>query len=266
MPVLQAIAFDLDDTLYPERDFVLSGFRAVASWAEIHLGIPAHDGFAELRDLFEEGVRGNTFNHWLAGHGLAEEKLVPQLVRVYRGHAPQITPFLEVPALLQNLHRRYRLGLVSDGYLTVQQRKLAALGLTPYFDAVVFSDEWGLESWKPSPRPFRALLERLDVEASRTAYVADNPSKDFMGARQAGLLTIWVRRPGGVYSHLNPPSQQHAPDIEITSLSALANAVERLGPAVGSILRTTDRQKQSEDSPTGLGRNCLPPERDHRGG
>ncbi len=228
MPALQAIIFDLDDTLYPERDFVFSGFRAVAGWAETHLDIPAHDGFAELRSLFEQGVRGDTFNHWLAAHRLADDGLVTQLVQVYRGHTPQIKPFPEVLPLLQSLHRRYRLGLVSDGYLAVQQRKLAALGLSSYLDAVVLSDEWGAEAWKPSPYPFQVVLERLGAEASRTVYVADNPTKDFLGARQAGLRTVWVRRPGGVYGHLNPPSPQHTPDVEIAALTELESVLQKL--------------------------------------
>jgi len=228
MSILQAITFDLDDTLYPERDFVLSGFRAVAGWVEIHLDIPARAGFVELRNLFEQGVRGDTFNRWLAAHRLADGDLVARLVRVYREHIPQIQPFPKVPALLQRLHHRYHLGLISDGCLAVQQRKLAALGLSGYFDAVVFSDEWGPEAWKPSPYPFQVVLERLGVEASRTVYIADNPTKDFLGAHQTGLWTVWVRRPGGVYSHLNPPSPQHAPDVEIVSLTELENTLQKL--------------------------------------
>ncbi len=60
MPALRAVVFDLDDTLYPERAYVLSGFHAVAAWAEEQLKIPRRLGFAELRQLFEDGVRGNT--------------------------------------------------------------------------------------------------------------------------------------------------------------------------------------------------------------
>ena len=69
MPAWQAIVFDLDDTLYPERAYVLSGFRAVAAWAAGELGLPVTQGFAELRRLFDDGVRGDTFNRWLESHG-----------------------------------------------------------------------------------------------------------------------------------------------------------------------------------------------------
>ena len=52
----QGIVFDLDDTLYPERDYVLSGFKAVASWAEARLGVPSLGGFSGLRRLFDKKV------------------------------------------------------------------------------------------------------------------------------------------------------------------------------------------------------------------
>jgi len=219
--MIQAIVFDLDDTLYPERAYTLSGFQAVVTWAEEHLGIPHHQGFAELRRLFEEGVRGDTFNRWLESHGFQPDDWVPQMVQVYREHNPHIEPYPEVPELLQRLRPRYRLGLVSDGYAEVQRRKLAALGLTSCFDALVFSDEWGREAWKPNTWPFETVLERLGVTGPEAIYVADNPHKDFLGARQVGMWTVRVRRSDGLYSHLEPPSSEHAPDVEIETLSEL---------------------------------------------
>lgn len=227
----QAIVFDLDDTLYPERDYVLSGFRAVAAWAEEHLGIQAGQGFAELKCLLEQGVRGDTFNRWLAAHDLVNDSLVQQLIQVYREHEPVLKPFPEVPALLDLLHRRYRLGLISDGYLVVQRCKLAALGLAHHFDAIVFSDEWGREAWKPNIWPFQVVLKWLGVVVFRTVYVADNPLKDFLGARQVGIFTIWVRRPGGEYTHLNPPTDRHAADLIVDSLNGFEQALMQLEKA-----------------------------------
>lgn len=221
----QAIVFDLDDTLYPERDYVLSGFRAVAMWAETHLDIPAEQGSTELQQLFAQGVRGDTFNRWLLSHGIDGADLTPQLVQVYREHTPTLTPFPGMPQLLDRLRDRYRLGIVSDGYLAVQQRKLAALGLADYFDVVVFSDQLGREAWKPSTRPFETVLERIGVASEASVYVADNPKKDFLGARRAGMATIWLRQPDGEYTHLEPPTSQHAPDLLVTTLALLEHAV-----------------------------------------
>ena len=223
----QAVVFDLDDTLYPERDFVLSGFRAVARWGESRLGIPADAGYDELRGLYESGVRGETFNHWLGQHGVDAAPLVPEIVDVYRQHEPSLRPFPCVPGLLARLRRDHRVGLVGDGYRDVQERKLNALGIRHLFDAVVFSDEWGRHAWKPSTAPFVAVLEQLGVTAASTVYVADNPNKDFIGARRTGIHTIQLLRPDGEYAGSAAPTPDHAASHVINDLAELEGILEQ---------------------------------------
>jgi putative hydrolase of the HAD superfamily len=218
---LAAVVFDLDDTLFPERDYVLSGFRAVAEWAQGRLGIAADRGFEELRHLYEEGVRGQTFGRWLAQRGTLESGLVEQLVAVYREHEPRIAAFPDLLGLIRSLRGRCRLGIVSDGHLAVQRKKVGALGISDLFDTVVLSDEWGHGAWKPSTRAFEEVLSRLDVAAADAIYVADNPVKDFIGAREAGMRTVWLRRAGGEYSGLRCPSAAHVPDWTVETTDDL---------------------------------------------
>jgi putative hydrolase of the HAD superfamily len=216
----KAIVFDLDDTLYPERDYVFSGFRCVAAWAETHCNIPAMEGYQHLTSLYESGVRGDTFNRWLQSYQRSLH-FVPELVETYRRHTPTLELFPAMGPLLANLHKLFRLGLVSDGYWDVQKRKFAALKISNYFDAVVFSDEWGREAWKPSPFPFLTIVERLGLPAHEIVYVADNPTKDFYGARQIGMATIWCRHSNGDYVHLEPPSASYAADLTVDSVDSL---------------------------------------------
>ena len=227
----QAVVFDLDDTLYPESDYVLSGFRAVAAWAGEHLGIPKELGYRSLETLFRSSCRGHTFDRWLALHHVAANgELVARLVEVYRDHQPEgLNPFPEVRDVLSALRPIVRLGIVSDGYLAVQQRKLAALGLAPYFEAVVFSDQWGRGFWKPSQRPFVVVCELLKVAGENAIYVGDNPHKDFHGARSLGMGTVRVQRQQGEHATAVPVSALHAPDVTISSLSELPQV---LGTAV----------------------------------
>lgn len=229
MPVLRAVVFDLDDTLYPERTYVLGGFRAAAVWADKYIGIPPDQGFTELSRLFDEGVRSNTFDCWLKNRRLGPGNWVEELVRVYREHEPQIVPYPGVLDLLRRLRQHFLLGLVTDGYLAVQQRKIASLGLTSCFDALVFSDELGHEAWKPSPQPFEVVLKKLRVTGHEAAYVADNPTKDFLGARQVGMWTIRICAPEGLYSHLEPPSPDYTPDTDIQDLNSLETVLVQIG-------------------------------------
>lgn len=222
----RAIIFDLDDTLYDERQYVLSGFYAVARWAQAELGLPVAESYADLAGLYAGGVRGSTFDQWLAARGLPAAELTPRLVAAYREHEPQLLPFPEAPALLARLRAGHRLGLVSDGYLAVQRRKLAALGLAPLLDAVVFSDELGRACWKPSPAPFEEVCRRLGVAPVEAVYVADNPAKDFAGPRRIGMASIWARWPGGEYTGREPAGPEFAPDWTISGLAELPGLLE----------------------------------------
>lgn len=225
----QAIVFDMDDTLYPERDYVLSGFRAVAEWGSTTFGIDAATGFTQLQMLFETGVRGDTFNRWLTDLNIIQQydepekvnAIVASLLQIYRQHLPTLRPFPEVTAAIPQLAKRYRLGLVSDGYLAVQQRKWAALNLAQHFRGVVFSDQWGKPAWKPSPKPFIEVLKLLDISPTQAVYVGDNPLKDFLGARQIGMKTIWLKREQSEYANKQPPTTAHMPDQMVTSWASL---------------------------------------------
>jgi putative hydrolase of the HAD superfamily len=239
MNKLQAIVFDLDDTLYSERDFVLSGFQAVANWAAINLGISQEQGYATLANLYHQGVRNNTFDRWLALHELDDDKtqslqpeLVANLLDIYRQHAPTISPFPDAIELLTTLAQSYKIGLVSDGYLEVQQRKWLALGLDTFFDAVVFSDKLGRENWKPSTAPFKLVLEQLNILPAFSVYIGDNPRKDFFGARQLGMYTIQIQRSDSEYGHLEPPGLDYHPDVKIDSLADVLIAIENLDRAL----------------------------------
>ncbi len=228
MPKLQAIVFDLDDTLYPEREYVKSGFKAVAVWVEEHLGIPQDVALHGFFELFAEGERGNIFDLWLSRQGFAPELWVPQMVETYREHEPQITPYQDVLDLLPRLRQVYRLGIVTDGHAYVQRKKLEALGLAPYFDVIVFSDDLGKEARKPSVVPFKVALEQLRAMGHRSVYVGDNPLKDFVGARKVGMWTVRVRRPEGLYSQLEPPLPEYAPHAEISALNKLIEVLAQI--------------------------------------
>lgn len=213
--------FDLDDTLYPERAYVSSGFGAVAAWAEQHTGIPAARGKRELEALFDAGIKTRTFDHWFEQCGISDTAYTCQAVSLYRGHVPQIEPFPEMVDLLVRLRAAHHLGIVSDGTAEIQRKKLDALGLANLFEVIVFSDELGRDAWKPSPLPFQHALTRLGLEPADAVYVGDNPRKDFLGARRAGLESIWLQLPGGVYADLFPESSEYDADIRVNSMRAL---------------------------------------------
>lgn len=223
---LRAVLFDLDDTLYPERQFVDGGFRAVARFLAGPSGRAETELAARLWELHLRDGRGRLFDTLLGELGLGNDPdLVPACLLVYRTHPTRLTPVPGAEALLDRLRGAgVRTGLVSDGNGAVQSRKLAGLaGIAARLDAVVLTDELGPGHAKPSPVPFRVACWLLDILPSATIYVGNDPRKDFIGARSAGLRTIRIGslpdEGGSTTIEVKAPDDA---DLAVASLDALA--------------------------------------------
>ncbi|MFA5257250.1 MAG: HAD family hydrolase [Opitutales bacterium] len=223
------LAFDMDDTLFPEFDYVFSGFRAVDLWLRRKREVL---GFAEAAaEAYAMGVRGTVFDHALNVMGVDEDKnLVAEMVQVYRCHNPDIHLDSRTQAVLKALSARAVLCLISDGPLCSQRAKAAALGLDGLFDHIRCTDEWGREFWKPSPRAFEevAALHPMPTP-SCYAYIGDNPSKDFVIPRKMGWHSVRFIRNRGMHEHDSAPSTDHEPDSVIHGMDDLPDALRALG-------------------------------------
>ncbi len=188
----EAVIFDLDDTLYPEKAYVRSGFKAVSAL------FPAVKDMAEkLWAAFEAGQPA--IDAVLEAEGLSERK--KEALQAYRGHFPEIRLYPEAAALLERLRRTRKLGIITDGRPEGQRAKLAALGLTFLADETIITDELGGPEWrKPNPRAFELMAERLGLPFDRMAYVGDNPGKDFIAPEKLGMRSIWFDNPEGLYT------------------------------------------------------------------
>ena len=71
----QAVIFDLDDTLYPERQYALGGMRAVAAWVRRELGLPENRSYRELRQLFDQRRSITTFGPYSPGQAVAMKRI-----------------------------------------------------------------------------------------------------------------------------------------------------------------------------------------------
>lgn len=223
---LEGVVFDLDDTLYLERDYVKSGFLAVSSFLADGYALDKRQVYRQLMASFEAGIRDRNFNVVLEEIGLNEEALIPRLVQVYREHKPSIVLLPDAAAVLPKLRQKYRIGLMTDGYKGAQRNKLAALGIAHQFDAIVLTDDYGREHWKPSPVPYTKVLEKLSFEGPEVIYVGDNPHKDFIGAKSVHMGTLRIRRNGGLYKDITFDND-HEADCEIWDLRELPDILAR---------------------------------------
>ena len=208
---IEAVCFDLDDTLFDFTEYVRAGLLRAADHVEERTGLRLHDELVAL--YFEEGVTSGTFDRLVARHVLPPS-IVPDLVEAYHDNDGWITPYPGARAVLDELGARYRLGLLTDG--RNGREKLARLGLADRFDAVVVAH--GRDFSKPDPEAFERVLDHLGVEPAATVYVGDHPYLDVYGAKRLGMRTVRLRR--GRYA--GEPSHPAAdPDLELRDLDGL---------------------------------------------
>jgi putative hydrolase of the HAD superfamily len=140
-----------------------------------------------------------------------------------------LTVAADVPATLQRLRRRYRLGCITDGFAEVQRRKLRALGLEDAFDVIVVTDDHGRRNWKPAAYPFLLCCRSLGVTSDRAVFVGDNPDRDMAGAQNAGIRSIRIRRELGYFCQY--ASAAYPADYEIADLEALIPLLDSIDAA-----------------------------------
>lgn len=221
---MKAIVFDLDDTLYPEKDYVISGFREVDQWMKNTYQLSGL--FEKLVELFLKGRRGRLFNEALSNMDFDyDENLIQQLVNIYRTHTPKIELYFDAQQTLNFFVKKMPLGLITDGYAVTQRKKVAALSVDIAMNAIIFTDDGGRQNWKPNIRPYQDMVRLLCDIADEYIYIGDNPKKDFFSAKKLGWKTIRVRRPGTEHYYVETDSE-YAADIQISTLFELAGILK----------------------------------------
>jgi len=225
--MIQALIFDLDDTLYPERDFVLSGYRAVAHHVADRYGFSFDEAFSTMMEALDTLGRQRVFPSLLMRLPDASVPLA-ELVEVYRQHRPAIRLFPGYPALLKDLSSQYRLGIITDGLPSVQERKVQALGLEDMVEKIIYSWEYGSEREKPHPLSFSLMLESLQTDPKSALVVGDNPEKDGRGAHGVGMPYAQVWHPASNACQTDEVGP-NAAEFVMDSLFQLPHILRQLG-------------------------------------
>jgi putative hydrolase of the HAD superfamily len=183
------VVFDLDDTLYDEYDFLLSGFRSVAR------RFCPEDELNANRLLINTYLKGeNAFKVLVNQYQMKRKGVgVNEILELYRNHKPTIRlkdcAFHFISLLKE---KKIKTGIITDGRSVTQRNKLEALGIPDKMNLVLISEESGSE--KPSKQNYRAFQDRF--EANEYIYFGDNPEKDFVAPNLLGWKTICMKDSG----------------------------------------------------------------------
>lgn len=249
---MKVVVFDLDDTLYKERDYVLSGCRAVATVIGNRYGIETYkllqiienaanvsEGFDRLISFVNSGLTTQV-------SGIDQPLGIADILGIYRNHNPQIVLSEESRHTLEWLHnQRFALGIITDGRSIAQRAKIGALGLDKYCQSenIIISEEIGADKhlsvgFQRIMDNFRAAEEATVISTSGPLeslrsenphrnldffYIGDNPRKDFYWPNKLGWRSIQLLDPRGVNIHqpVKGVPAEFRPQMTINNLTEL---------------------------------------------
>ena len=194
---IEAVVFDLDGTLVDRRrsfeEFVRDQWERFADCRQtagqeqyvqtlIELD---RDGYGPRKSLFADVITRFKF----------PSDMAETLLDDYRAGFPNACVLFSDTVQTLSLLRTsgLKLGLITNGSIRMQSRKLQCLALPPLFDTILISEAEGIS--KPDRQIFHRALERLDTNPAQAVFVGDHPEVDVAGARAAGMHAIWRRDP-----------------------------------------------------------------------
>jgi FMN hydrolase / 5-amino-6-(5-phospho-D-ribitylamino)uracil phosphatase len=206
----RVISLDLDDTLWPVAPVIAAAEKALFAWLETRhpRAVRGHsvDSMRSLRARitaqFPERSHDLTFlrRHVLAQQ-LGEESLVDEAMEVFLAERNRVEFYADVRPALLRLRASHRLFAVSNG-----NADLRRCGIADLFDGHVTAIAAGAA--KPDARIFAMLERDAGVSAAEVLHIGDDPLADVVGARQAGMQTVWLNRDSRPWPHaLAPPAR-----------------------------------------------------------
>ncbi|GAA3874976.1 hypothetical protein GCM10022381_17100 [Leifsonia kafniensis] len=242
----RVVLFDLDDTLFAHRNAVAEGILRHMQMAGGVFGTAEPAAAITLWNSLEEehyhsylagrldfqGQRRARARDFAAAHGVElDEADAGAWFDAYFVHYQESWNLHEdaLPCLDALEQAGVRLGLITNGDLAFQRRKLQATGLESRFEQVVASGSVGVA--KPDPAIFILACELFGVAPASAVYVGDRLRTDAIGAASAGLTGVWLDRHGASEATLASAEASKASPAASTPPVAGVGTLEAPGAA-----------------------------------
>jgi HAD superfamily hydrolase (TIGR01549 family) len=215
---ISAALFDLDDTLLDRRESILKLTKCFISTFSKELSV------FEENDLFEliyhadgAGYRPRTLmaNELLSAQLWKNKPTEKEILDFWEREFP-LSSILERNAketLLYLKRKGIKTAIVTNGEEHFQIAKINQVDLWNYFDIIIISGVIGFR--KPDIQIYNMTLEKLGSIPDKTVFIGDNPNTDIIGAKNAGLHTIWKK------AQLPWSKEVSLPDFQIDKIEEL---------------------------------------------
>lgn len=232
--MIRNVLFDLDDTLF---DFHKAEKIALTKTL-VHFGIDpteetlalystinaAHWKRLELGEISREEVKVGRYRELFETIGVECD---PVKATAYYESMLAIGHYFMpgAPELLEELYRKYRLYIVSNGTAKVQEGRIGSSGITKYMDGIFISQILGAN--KPDKQFFDICFAEIpDFLLSETVIIGDSLSSDIKGGINAGITTVWFN-PKGIEN-----DSDIKPDYTIKDLSEVPGLLSQISAKI----------------------------------
>jgi len=199
------VFIDLDDTLWDFHANAKSSLQEIYESKNLAQYFDSFEQYfkiyatrnLELWEMYGKGeitkkfLMLERFRHPLALVGIDYDELAIQIGEEYLEILPTkiaLVPFAR--ELLDYLHPKYPLTIISNGFIEVQYKKLRSANLEHYFTHVVLSE--AAKALKPDKRIFEYALQLNNATAAETIMIGDSYEVDICGARNAGIDQVYL--------------------------------------------------------------------------
>ena len=232
--MIRNVLFDLDDTLF---DFHKAEKIALTKTL-VHFGIDpteetlalystinaAHWKRLELGEISREEVKVGRYRELFKTIGVECD---PVKATAYYESMLAIGHYFmpDAPELLEELYRKYRLYIVSNGTAKVQEGRIGSSGIAKYMDGIFVSQILGAN--KPDKQFFDICFAEIpDFSLSETVIIGDSLSSDIKGGINAGITTVWFN-PKGIEN-----DSDIKPDYTIKELSEVPGFLSQISAKI----------------------------------
>ena len=195
---------DLDDTLYDFSAASQESFRETYDLLHYDRFFKSFEHFYSLYEPYnlrlwhiygegkitKEELNKRRYSYPLEVVGIHDQELADTFCREALGRIPTKNKLIKgAIELLEYLRPRYNLYILSNGFKELQSRKMRTAGIDKYFDALILSEDIGVN--KPNRELYEYALQKTSSKVEESIMIGDMFETDIVGAENIGMKQIY---------------------------------------------------------------------------